>query len=122
MSGAEFPALRLLPWGRQPGRHTLQAPPQYALQRTDVRPAAQGALSYVHLVPLRVELDPVNLRERAATARSPIERLIVYKRQRGFANPPFVFDLSGERDAMPPVIVPEQDRPTRSSWFSGEYC
>jgi predicted dithiol-disulfide oxidoreductase (DUF899 family) len=34
--------------------------------------------------------------ERAATARSPIERLIVYKRQRGFANPPFVFDLSGE--------------------------
>jgi predicted dithiol-disulfide oxidoreductase (DUF899 family) len=38
----------------------------------------------------------VNLRERAATARSPIERLIVYKRQRGFANPPFVFDLSGE--------------------------
>jgi predicted dithiol-disulfide oxidoreductase (DUF899 family) len=38
----------------------------------------------------------VNLRERAATARSPIERLIVYKRPRGFANPPFVFDLSGE--------------------------
>jgi len=38
----------------------------------------------------------VNLRERAATARWPIERLIVYKRQRGFANPPFVFDLSGE--------------------------
>jgi hypothetical protein len=36
------------------------------------------------------------LRERAATARSPIERLIVYKRQRSFANPPFVFDLSGE--------------------------
>jgi predicted dithiol-disulfide oxidoreductase (DUF899 family) len=29
-------------------------------------------------------------------ARSPIERLIVYKRQRGFANPPFVFDLNGE--------------------------
>jgi predicted dithiol-disulfide oxidoreductase (DUF899 family) len=38
----------------------------------------------------------VNLRERAATARSPIERLIVYKRQRGFANPPFLFHLSGE--------------------------
>ena len=38
----------------------------------------------------------VNLRERAATARSPSVRLIVYKRQRGFANPPFVFDLSGE--------------------------
>ena len=39
----------------------------------------------------------VNLRERAATAHSPIERLIVYKRQRGFANPPFVFDLEYTR-------------------------
>jgi predicted dithiol-disulfide oxidoreductase (DUF899 family) len=41
----------------------------------------------------------VNLRERVAiavTARSSIERLIEYKRQRGFANLPFVFDLSGE--------------------------
>ena len=41
----------------------------------------------------------VNLRERAAlavTARSPIERLVEYKRQRGFANLPFVSDLSGE--------------------------
>ena len=41
----------------------------------------------------------VNLRERVAiavTARSPIERLVEYKRQRGFANSPFVFDLSGE--------------------------
>jgi predicted dithiol-disulfide oxidoreductase (DUF899 family) len=41
----------------------------------------------------------VNLRERVAivvTARSPIERLIAYKRQRGFANLPFVSDLSGE--------------------------
>jgi predicted dithiol-disulfide oxidoreductase (DUF899 family) len=42
----------------------------------------------------------VNLRERAATARWSIERLIVYKRQRGFANPPFVFDLSGEFTRM----------------------
>src|SRR6478672_2998909 len=34
----------------------------------------------------------VNIRERVAiavTARSPIERLIEYKRQRGFTNPPF---------------------------------
>jgi predicted dithiol-disulfide oxidoreductase (DUF899 family) len=41
----------------------------------------------------------VNLRERVAiavTARSPIERLIEYKRQRGFANLRFVFDQSGE--------------------------
>jgi predicted dithiol-disulfide oxidoreductase (DUF899 family) len=41
----------------------------------------------------------VNLRERAAmvvTARSPIERLVEYKRQRGFANLPAVSDLSGE--------------------------
>jgi predicted dithiol-disulfide oxidoreductase (DUF899 family) len=41
----------------------------------------------------------VNLRERVAmvvTARSPIERLIEYKKQRGLANLPFVSDLSGE--------------------------
>jgi len=41
----------------------------------------------------------VNLRKRVAiavTARSPIERLTDYKRQRGFANLPFVSDLSGE--------------------------
>jgi predicted dithiol-disulfide oxidoreductase (DUF899 family) len=41
----------------------------------------------------------VNLRERLAivvTARSPIERLVDYKRQRGFLNLPFVSDVSGE--------------------------
>jgi predicted dithiol-disulfide oxidoreductase (DUF899 family) len=41
----------------------------------------------------------VNLRERVAiavTARSPIERLMEYKRQRVFGNLPFVSDLSGE--------------------------
>ena len=41
----------------------------------------------------------VNLRERAAivvTARSPVERLIEYKKQRGFTNLPFVSDKSGE--------------------------
>jgi predicted dithiol-disulfide oxidoreductase (DUF899 family) len=41
----------------------------------------------------------VNLRERTAiavTARSPIERLIEYKRQRGFGYLPIVSDLSGE--------------------------
>jgi predicted dithiol-disulfide oxidoreductase (DUF899 family) len=41
----------------------------------------------------------VNLRERVAmvvTARSPIDRLIEYKKQRGFANLAFVSDLSGE--------------------------
>lgn len=40
----------------------------------------------------------VNLRERVAiavTARSPIERLIDYKRQRGLTNLPFLSDLSG---------------------------
>jgi predicted dithiol-disulfide oxidoreductase (DUF899 family) len=40
-----------------------------------------------------------NLRERvsiAVTARSPIERLIEYKSQRGFANLPFFSDMSGE--------------------------
>lgn len=41
----------------------------------------------------------INLRQRVAiavTARSPIERLIEFKRQRGFANLPFVSDVSGE--------------------------
>jgi predicted dithiol-disulfide oxidoreductase (DUF899 family) len=41
----------------------------------------------------------VNLRERVAiavTARSPIERLLEYKKQRGFTNLPFFFDPSGE--------------------------
>jgi predicted dithiol-disulfide oxidoreductase (DUF899 family) len=40
-----------------------------------------------------------NLRERCAlvvTARSPIERLLQYKKQRGFANLPFVSDMSGD--------------------------
>jgi predicted dithiol-disulfide oxidoreductase (DUF899 family) len=41
----------------------------------------------------------VNLRERVAiavTARSPIERLIEYKKQRGLAKLPFASDMSGE--------------------------
>src|ERR1700693_5200051 len=41
----------------------------------------------------------VNLRERSAiavTARSPIERLVVYKKPRGLANLPFVSDVSGD--------------------------
>jgi predicted dithiol-disulfide oxidoreductase (DUF899 family) len=41
----------------------------------------------------------INLRERVAmavTARSPIERLIEYKKQRGFTNLPVVSDMSGE--------------------------
>ena len=41
----------------------------------------------------------VNLRQHAAiavTARSPIERLIDYKNQRGFTNLPFISDGSGE--------------------------
>ena len=41
----------------------------------------------------------VNLRQRVAiavTARSPIERLIEYKNQRGFTNLPFLSDSSGE--------------------------
>jgi predicted dithiol-disulfide oxidoreductase (DUF899 family) len=41
----------------------------------------------------------VNLLERVAiavTARSPIDRLVEYKRQRGFANLPFVSDGTGD--------------------------
>jgi predicted dithiol-disulfide oxidoreductase (DUF899 family) len=41
----------------------------------------------------------INLRDRCAiavTARSPIERLIEYKKQRGFENLPFISDNSGD--------------------------
>jgi predicted dithiol-disulfide oxidoreductase (DUF899 family) len=41
----------------------------------------------------------VNLREQSAiavTARSPIDRLLDYKKQRGFTNLPFVSDMSGD--------------------------
>jgi predicted dithiol-disulfide oxidoreductase (DUF899 family) len=41
----------------------------------------------------------INLRERSAiavTARSPLGRLLDYKKQRGFTNLPFVSDMSGE--------------------------
>jgi len=41
----------------------------------------------------------INLRERCAivvTARSPIERLLEYKKQRGLDNLPFVSDMSGD--------------------------
>lgn len=41
----------------------------------------------------------INLRERVSilvTARSPIERLLEYKKQRNMANLPFVSDTSGE--------------------------
>ena len=41
----------------------------------------------------------VNLRERIAiaiTARLPIERLLLFKEQRGFANLPFASDITGE--------------------------
>ena len=41
----------------------------------------------------------INLRERFAIvviARSPIERLMAYKKQRGLANLPFVSDVSGD--------------------------
>ena len=49
----------------------------------------------------------VNLRERVAiavTARSPIARLVEYKRERGLSNLPFVSDLSGAytRDYVTP--------------------
>jgi predicted dithiol-disulfide oxidoreductase (DUF899 family) len=45
----------------------------------------------------------VNLRPPVAiavTARPPIERLIDYKNQRGFANLPFISDGSGEANRL----------------------
>ena len=74
----------------------------------------------------------VNLRERVAiavTARSPIERLVEYKKQRGFANLPFVSDTSGEytrayvnpEDADIPgfSVFTRQDKTIRH-FYSGE--
>ena len=52
----------------------------------------------------------VNLRERVAiavSARSPIERLIEYKKQRGFAYLPFISDSSGEYTRT--YVNPEDD-------------
>ena len=61
----------------------------------------------------------VNLRERVAmavTARSPIERLIEFKKQRGFANLPFVSDMSGKYTRA--YVNPEDDDVPGFSVFS----
>jgi predicted dithiol-disulfide oxidoreductase (DUF899 family) len=53
----------------------------------------------VHIVPERLERRRSELSQRiaiAVTARSPIERLIDFKKQRSFTNLPFVSDMSGE--------------------------
>ena len=75
----------------------------------------------------------VNLRQRVAiavTARSPIERLIEYKNQRGFTNLPFLSDGSGEytriyvsaEDADIPgfSVFSRRDGVTRH-FYSGEF-
>jgi predicted dithiol-disulfide oxidoreductase (DUF899 family) len=74
----------------------------------------------------------VNLRERVAmvvTARSPIERLVEYKKQRGFANLRFVSDMLGEytrayvnaNDADVPGFGVFTRRDGRIfHWYSGE--
>jgi predicted dithiol-disulfide oxidoreductase (DUF899 family) len=74
----------------------------------------------------------VNLRERSAiavTARSPIERLVEYKKHRGFANLPFVSDVSGDytrtyvnpNDAdVPGFSVFTQRNGTIHHFYSGE--
>jgi predicted dithiol-disulfide oxidoreductase (DUF899 family) len=64
----------------------------YGQQRTAPCPMCTSFLSAWNGV-------AANLRERVAiavTARSPIERLIEYKYQRGFTNLPFVSDMSGK--------------------------
>lgn len=74
----------------------------------------------------------VNLRERVAiavTARSPIERLQEYKKQRGLANLPFFSDTSGDytrtyvnaEDAdVPGFSVFIRDNGTIRHFYSGE--
>jgi predicted dithiol-disulfide oxidoreductase (DUF899 family) len=74
----------------------------------------------------------VNLRERlaiAVTARSPIERLVEYKKQRGLANLPFVSDTSGEYTRayvnpedgdVPGFSVFTRDGKTIRHFYSGE--
>jgi predicted dithiol-disulfide oxidoreductase (DUF899 family) len=61
----------------------------------------------------------INLRRRVAvavTARSPIERLIDYKNQRGFTNLPFISDGSGEYTRA--YVSPEDDDVPGYSVFS----
>jgi predicted dithiol-disulfide oxidoreductase (DUF899 family) len=74
----------------------------------------------------------VNLRERVAiavTARSPIERLIEFKKQRAFTNLPFVSDISGEYtrkyvnetdDDVPGFSVFTRRNGTVRHFYSGE--
>lgn len=74
----------------------------------------------------------VNLRERVAiavTARSPIERLVEFKKQRGFASLPFLSDAPGEytrtyvsaEDAdMPGFSVFSRRDGTIRHFYSGE--
>jgi predicted dithiol-disulfide oxidoreductase (DUF899 family) len=74
----------------------------------------------------------INLRERCAiavTARSPIERLVEFKKQRGFANLPFVSDVSGDYTRtyvspsdgdMPGFTVFTQRHGTIYHFYSGE--
>ncbi len=74
----------------------------------------------------------VNLRERVAiavTARSPIERLVDYRNERGFKNLPFLSDLSGEytrtyvnpEDAdVPGFSVFSKHNETIRHFYSGE--
>jgi len=74
----------------------------------------------------------VNLRERVAlavTARSPIERLVEYKKQRGFANLPFYSDIAGpytrtyvnaEDDDVPGFSVFTRRNEVIRHFYSGE--
>ncbi len=74
----------------------------------------------------------INLRQRVAiavTARSPIERLVEFKHQRGFANLPFISDISGDytrtyvhpEDAdMPGFSVFTRRNGTIFHFYSGE--
>jgi predicted dithiol-disulfide oxidoreductase (DUF899 family) len=61
----------------------------------------------------------VNLRARASivvTARSPVERLIEYKKTRGFENLPFISDVAGEYTRT--YVSPQDDDVPGFSVFS----
>lgn len=57
-----------------------------------LRPTGR-ALGHPGSEPFRIWKSPLRI---AVTARSPIERLIDYKNQRGLTNLPFISDQSGE--------------------------
>ncbi len=89
--GREWPAVLCRPVRRQADAGRLQL---------HVRPAARAAVSDVHLAAVaHGRAKAVTFEQRVAlavVARSPIERLVAFKHERGWRNLPLYSDVTGE--------------------------